>query len=185
MPRLVLLNGPPACGKSTLAARFIDEHPLALNLDVDTIRGLLGRWADQPADAGLAARRLAVAMATSHLVADHDVIVPQFLGRPDFIEQLEALATETGSEFFEVALMATREDALRWFRERAADPQNQNHFDASRLVEQSTVADPIGDMYDAFVRNISSRPHTKVVPVTRGNVDATYQTLCAALHTDS
>jgi hypothetical protein len=32
MTRLILFNGPPAAGKSTLARRYVDEHPLALNL---------------------------------------------------------------------------------------------------------------------------------------------------------
>ena len=47
---LVLLNGPRASGKSTLAARYVHDHPLALNLDIDVIRGLLGRWIDHPPD---------------------------------------------------------------------------------------------------------------------------------------
>jgi predicted kinase len=38
MPRMILLNGPPSCGKSTLARRYAQEHPLSLNLDVDRIR---------------------------------------------------------------------------------------------------------------------------------------------------
>ncbi|WP_410647284.1 hypothetical protein [Amycolatopsis sp. cmx-4-54] len=37
MPRLSVLNGPPACGKSTLARRYAEEHPLTLNLDVDDV----------------------------------------------------------------------------------------------------------------------------------------------------
>ncbi|MBA3302830.1 MAG: AAA family ATPase, partial [Acidimicrobiia bacterium] len=41
MPRLILLNGPPGIGKSTLAQRFVDEHPLALNLDLDAVRAML------------------------------------------------------------------------------------------------------------------------------------------------
>ena len=83
MATLVLLNGPPASGKSTLAARFVSEHPMALNLDVDVIRGLLRRWIDQPVDAGLAARRLAIPMTQAHLESGHHVIVPQFVGRVD------------------------------------------------------------------------------------------------------
>ncbi len=48
MPRLILLNGPPASGKSTLAARFCDTRPFMLNLDVDVIRSLLGSWQNDP-----------------------------------------------------------------------------------------------------------------------------------------
>jgi predicted kinase len=68
---LVLLNGPPASGKSTLAARLVEGRSLALNLDIDVVRGLLGAWIDRPADAGLAARALAVSMARTHLTAGH------------------------------------------------------------------------------------------------------------------
>jgi len=46
VPRLILLNGPPAAGKSTLAQMYADEHPLTLNLDIDKIRSLLGGRAD-------------------------------------------------------------------------------------------------------------------------------------------
>ena len=64
---LVLLNGPPAAGKSTLAARLVATRPLALNLDIDVVRGLLGAWIDRPAGAGLAARALAISMAADSL----------------------------------------------------------------------------------------------------------------------
>ena len=178
---LVLLNGPPASGKSTLAARYVRDHPLALNLDVDVIRGLLGRWIGRPLDAGLAARRLALSMAASHSGDGRDVIVPQFLARPEFIEQLEALAASIGCRFVEAALITTRHDAIDWFHERSASPDNQQHVDASTLVAASTAEDPVGDMYDAFRRLLDSRPRTLLVPVVRGDIDATYRAFDDAL----
>jgi predicted kinase len=90
--RLILLNGPPASGKSTLAATFAAAHPLSLNLDIDVVRSLIGRWADFPADAGLLARRAALAMARACLNEHHDVIVPQLVARATFITQLEEVA---------------------------------------------------------------------------------------------
>ena len=70
MAALVLLNGPPASGKSTIAQRFIDARPLSLNLDidvdVDVVRGMLGGWLVDPSTAGLTARSLALAMAEAY-----------------------------------------------------------------------------------------------------------------------
>lgn len=44
--RLILLNGPPAVGKSTLACRYAADRTLTLNLDVDAVRRLIGGWRD-------------------------------------------------------------------------------------------------------------------------------------------
>ena len=71
-PRLIVLNGPPAAGKSTLARRYAADHPLTLNLDVDRVRDLIGGWRDDPGAAGLLARSVAVAAARTHLLAGRD-----------------------------------------------------------------------------------------------------------------
>jgi hypothetical protein len=98
MARLILLNGPPGCGKSTMAQMYVNDHPLALNLDIDRVRSLLGGWRADPQAAGLLARAIALAAARVHLSSCHDVIVPQHLGRAQFIEQLERLAQEVGAD---------------------------------------------------------------------------------------
>ena len=91
VPRLILLNGPPGSGKSTLAQLFADEHPLALNLDIDRVRSLLGRWREQPEQSGSLARAIALVAARQHLLSGKDVIIPQHVGRLPFIEQVESL----------------------------------------------------------------------------------------------
>ena len=76
MPKLVLLNGPPAVGKSTLARRYAHDHPLTLVLEIDAVRAMLGSWLEEWERSGPAARQIALAMARTHLEAGHDVIVP-------------------------------------------------------------------------------------------------------------
>src|ERR1700712_4526280 len=99
---LIVLNGPPAAGKSTLAGKYCADHPLALALDIDGIRHVLGRWRDQPAEAGLAARAIAMAGARVHLTAGYDVVVPQLLANPGFLNELAAAAADCGAQFVEV-----------------------------------------------------------------------------------
>jgi predicted kinase len=181
MAVLVLLNGPPASGKSTIAQRFVDARPLSLNLDIDVVRGMLGGWLDDPSIAGLTARSLALVMAQAHLAAGFDVIVPQFLGRTDFIEQLGGVAERSAATFVETALWLDRSAAIAAFAGRRAAPSTQAHHDAAALVDRSEHADPVGQMYDAFFRVLEQRTSTRRVEVVPGDIDLTYARFETAL----
>ncbi|ACQ80346.1 conserved hypothetical protein [Beutenbergia cavernae DSM 12333] len=177
MPRLILLNGAPAVGKSTLAARYAAHHPMSLALDIDRVRGMLGGWADDPTAAGLLARELAVAMARTHLVAGHDVVVPQLLGRLEFIERLDALATEVDVTFLEVVVVAEREEAWHRFDARSAAPENREHVDAATLVRRAGGDTAFHELYDRVRDAVAQRPATRVVESVADDVDATYAAL--------
>lgn len=181
VPILVLLNGPPASGKSTLARRWVSDHPLALNLDIDIVRAQLGGWTDQPADAGVAARRLAVAMARAHLESGRDVIVPQLLARLEFIEQLARLASEMNSQFVEVALIVDIAAARDAFDRRSASPSEQSHRDAAALVDRGDRHAELDRIHRELSALIESRPGVHRVEVTPGDVDGTYLRLASAV----
>ncbi len=89
-------------------------------------------------------------MIDIHLGSGYDVVVPQLLARPDFIEQLEEVAAAAGAEFVEIALDVTRAVAISAFEERRQAPTHSTHRDASDLVERSRSADPVGEIYDAL-----------------------------------
>lgn len=162
MARLILLNGPPACGKSTLARRYADDHPPTLDLDVDQVRGLIGGWREDLHNAGLLARAIALSAARTHLTAGHDVVVPQLVARLPFIEQLADLASEVGATFHEVVLLDSKENMLRRFAERAGPGPSPG--------EAELVA-----MHDRLVSLVATRPAATVVPVVDGAVDRTYR----------
>ncbi|MDT0276395.1 AAA family ATPase [Blastococcus goldschmidtiae] len=182
MARLILLNGSPGMGKSTLARRYVADHPLALCMDVDDVRRLLGRWQELPQESGSLARRMALAMAAEHLRGSHDVVVPQYLGRVPFIEELERLAAATGSTFSELVLMDTRENALTRFHARSADPALASHHrDALALT---TGGDgELREMYDRLVALVARRPRARVVPTSAGDPEAAYRAVLAELGT--
>lgn len=110
MPRLIHLNGPPGIGKSTLARRYVDNHPGVLNLDIDTLCPLIGGWPNNIDETRGLARTLGLAMADTHLHAGHDVILPQYIRRLDQLERFETVAANRGAAFREIMLTDTTAD---------------------------------------------------------------------------
>lgn len=79
MPRLIHLNGAPGVGKSTLARRYVGEHPGVLNCDIDRLRPMVGGWPEDFDGVGALIRPVALAMIRAHLDGGHDVVLPQML----------------------------------------------------------------------------------------------------------
>ncbi len=138
---------------------------------------MLGGWADQSTDAGLLARELAIGMARTVLKAGRDVIVPQFLARREFVDQLEQVARDAGATFVEVALMATKDDMRTWFASRSATSVAATHQDAQQLIDRLGGYAALDQMYGRFVQLVHSRPATRTIPARDGNVHRTLREL--------
>jgi predicted kinase len=178
---MIVLNGPPGCGKSTLARMYADEHPLALNLDIDRVRSLIGRWREDPHAAGLLARAIALAAARAHLAAGHDVVIPQFLGRLAFLEQAEHVAEQAGASFHEIVLLDTRENAVRRYTERTGTGADPDHVEDHEMIHQRVGPAELSAMYDRLMSVIAARPAAKVVPTSSGHVDQAYRDFVRSL----
>jgi predicted kinase len=165
--QLILINGLPGSGKSTVARSVATERPLSLVLDVDVVRGLLSGWIDTPTTAGLLARELALAMCATHLGAGYDVLVPQFLGRPEFVVALEEAAREAGVPFVEIALLLPPERAAERVAKRSAASARREHADAGALLEPEGGASALAEMEHRLITVLDDRPATLRVDADR------------------
>jgi len=167
--KLIILSGPLGSGKSTLAQKYVEEQPLALNLDIDDIRSHLGQWREHAEESAKRARALAETMAKVHLEAGYDVIIPQIYRRESDIAALESIAKETKAQFYEIALWLDKEEAVKRAMDRGIHPGG--------LIEQGGGAKKLESMYDEMAELIAKRPGTIKIEPKLGDVDGTYREL--------
>ncbi|MGD7789387.1 AAA family ATPase [Propionibacteriaceae bacterium Y1700] len=161
-PILVLLNGIPGSGKSTIARCWAARRPSALVIDIDLVRATLPHWRDDPTAAGLLARAITLAAAREQLLVTGDVIIPQYLGRTEFLDQLDQLAADTGAHLHEVALMGPLEQAVDRFHRRPTDDPS-----AAQAATEVSAAGGVAElerMAERLERVIGARPSTVRLP---------------------
>ena len=129
-PVLLLLNGLPATGKSATAQAWAARRAGTLVLDIDLVRTLVSGD-----DAASQARSLAHAMAESHLLSGHDVVVPQLTARISNLVPFEEIATRTRAALVHVLLDADAETLRR--RVASDDARHRDGLDDEQLAGYS------------------------------------------------
>lgn len=182
MARLIHLNGPPGIGKSTLARRYVDEHPGVLNCDVDVLRTLIGGWQADFNAAGALIRPAALAMISAYLEQGRDVVFPQMLVDREEIARFEGCAHRVGAQFVEYMLMDNRLAAVERFHRRgqngAYDPW---HTEVRRIVEQLGGDEFLVRTHAGLRSLINQRPAVVTITCVEGQVDDTYRAFTEAV----
>jgi predicted kinase len=176
---LIHLNGPPGIGKSTLSALYAERHPGTLNLDIDSLHPLVGGWQDVDNSTHEVLRPVALAMAATHLAGGRDVILPQYLARPDQIEAFERVAHEHGADFREVVLLYDKAEAIDRFERRTDDSEWGKHN--RQLVALQGGSALLAAMYDRLLEVVRLRPLAVVVRSEPEAVESTYASLTRVL----
>lgn len=156
MGKLVHINGIPGAGKSSVATLFAQASSLALVVEIDLLRTQLTDWRDRP-ESQLLARELALSLIRTHLDGGSDVVVPQFLGRSDFIECLGSAASDAGVVFVEVLLDVDVASAVERFRARRAQLASASHPEGDVADDEIEVV--VQAASDSLAEVAATRPN--------------------------
>lgn len=180
LTRLVHLNGAPGTGKTSLARRYLADHPLSLLIDIDGLRTQLGQW-DRREESRTLARELALALAEAQLSSGHDVIVPQYVGRIEFIEHLDGLARRCGAEFVEVVLVTEPSVSIERFRRRRAELGTTGAPHPEADIDQADIDQIVHEAFDRISDICDRRPTVRCVPAD-ADTETTYLALLTTIN---
>ena len=173
-PKLIILSGPLGVGKSTIAKKYVAEHPLALCLDIDDVRAQLGSWRENAEESAKLSKAMAEEMARINLQAGYDVIIPQIYRHEQYLENLEAVAKETNAKLHEVVLYVDKPEAIKRFMERGG-------FHKGGLIDKGGGVKKLESMHDEMSELLLKRPNTIKIEPKFGDIDGTYPELITKL----
>jgi predicted kinase len=174
-PKLILLNGAAAVGKTTIAERYATDHPLTLDFAGDVLIEMISGWRDYEPAARQYVFEMTLASVVAYLKTGHNVIVQYLLTDAAHAAAFKAAALDAGAEFHEVMLEVDKETAVRRLlaRGRWGEPN-------SPPLTAADIPD-IEALYDRMIAATAERPDTKRIPVMEGDIDGTYQAFLRAV----
>ena len=178
MARLIHLNGAPGVGKSTIAERYVAEHPGVLNCDVDRLRCFIGGWQQDFVATGAIIRPVALAMIRAHLDGGHDVVLPQMLASEGERARFRAAAVECGHAYLHILLKAPPGEAgSHFYARREGDP-------LLAVIRGVVDADGGGSAIEDWERRLSqavASTQDAICVDAGGDVERTYEGVIAAI----
>ena len=178
MATLIHLNGAPGVGKSTIAERYVAEHPGVLNCDIDRLRCLVGGWREAFGAVGEVIRPVALAMIRAHLDGGRDVVLPQMLANEDERARFRAVAVESGHAYVQILLEAPPGEArARFYGRPAGDPLRT----AIRTVVDGVGGGSVIDDYECRLRLAAASVADVAFVHADASAEQTYQAVLAAI----
>lgn len=103
-----------------------------------------------------------------------DVVFPQLLGRTEFIDALDQVASDAGATFHELVILDTATAVVQRFlaRRAALDAAGERHPESA--IESGREAEGIAGVIEALRRLPERRPRTRFID----GIASAYEELC-------
>ena len=151
---LLVINGAPGAGKSLIATRLGDIRRVDI-IEIDALRSR-NPHPDRD-DAKRSARAEALLLASAALTGGRDVVVPQYLGRPDFVRDLRDVASRAGAAFVEVTVDVAGSVAADRFRARRRLLRQSQTASTNEHPEHEVPDDVIDETITDAIRRLQER----------------------------
>lgn len=174
-PKLILLYGFASSGKTTLAKRYIDEHPLSIAIEGDEIIGMMGQWRAYEEKARNMVFEHTKSIVRNQLTAGYDALLPYLLTDSTQVEAFEEIANEYNASFLEIYIKIEKEDAISRLLERGTWGEEGS--------PQLTEADlpEITGLYETMEKAMNERKDVKTIIPEVGDIEGTYQKFMVAI----
>lgn len=173
--KVVLLNGFAGAGKTTIARKYIDSHPLSMVIEGDELIVNIGSWLDNEDKARSLVFALTKSMISTAVETGHDVIVPFLVTRAEEVAEIEQTALRSGAEFYEFYLATPKEHAIQRLLKRGT------WGEAGTPSITNDDIPLINEIYDLMESQLTKRPNQIHIAIDEDNPDATYQQIIGHL----
>jgi deoxyadenosine/deoxycytidine kinase len=168
-PKLILLNGFAGVGKTTIARRYKDNHPLSLSIEIDELIVMLGQWLTYEEKAREYVFELTKSMIAAHLRAEKNVLLPYLLTNASHAEAFEEIATTQNAQFYEVFLSVDKEDAV----ERLMARGTWGEAGTPPITKYDLPV--INTLFDTMMEATSKRTRTIYIHPLKNDIETTYK----------
>ena len=106
--KLIILNGPPGVGKSTVAARLHEEIQSSVLVDVDGLRRAVHDYKEHREESLLMAYKLTTDAILNQLMNGQDVIIDKAVSEGDILDTFIEAGRKHGARIYEFLLFADK-----------------------------------------------------------------------------
>lgn len=174
-PNFILLNGFAGAGKSTIARRYITDHPLAFVVEGDELIVNLGGWLEREDEARELVYEMIKSLLAIHLSKGHDVVLPYLVTDNYHIKEFESIATNTSATFYNFLLFNEKEVAMQRLMERGTwGEAGTDPLDEKDMPE-------IERLYDAMEQQLEYQDRVIVIDQSGLSIDETYRAIISVI----